>query len=104
MDNYAFIEKIGKGTHGTVYLLKDSNDKNKYAVCKTVTGKYKNHAYREIAILNKLNHRRIVNIIDNLIINDNICIILEYINYGSVESMIHFFTQMNSNNSNIKNI
>lgn len=94
MDNYTFIEKIGKGTHGTVYLLK-SLDENRLVVCKSITGKYKNHAYREISILSKLNHRRVVAMLDSMVIKDSIYIMLEYINYGSVESMIEFFIKCN---------
>jgi len=90
MDNYTIMEKIGKGTHGTVYLLKSKEEK-KYVVCKSVLNKFKSHAYREILILSKLNHRRVTKLIDSIIFKDSIFIILEYINYGSLESMISFF-------------
>lgn len=90
MENYTFIEKLGKGTHGTVYLLK-SQEEDKLVVCKSITEKYKTHAFREISILDKLNHRRIISIYDSMVIKNSIHIILEYINYGSLESMIDFF-------------
>lgn len=90
MNNYKIVEKIGRGTHGTVYLLKSID---KLFVCKTVPNKYKNHATREITILERINHRRIVSMIEWMQIKDNFHIILEYINYGSVESMILFFRE-----------
>lgn len=102
MENYSIIEKIGKGTHGTVYLLQshlkstESHSKStesKLVVCKTIDSKYKTHAYREISILSRLTHRRIVGLLDSFVIKGTVHIILEYINYGSVESMVEFFSR-----------
>lgn len=93
MDNYRFIEKIGRGTHGTVYLLKGNKN---YVACKAVPLKYKNNAFREILILRKLRHRRIICLLESIILKDHIFILLEYINYGSLESMIAFFKLKNS--------
>lgn len=93
MDNYKIVEKIGKGTHGTVYLLKSTD---RLFVCKIVPVKYKNHAVREISILSKVSHRRVVSFVENFQIKDNFHIILEYVNYGSVESMILFFKESRS--------
>ncbi|KAM0679578.1 hypothetical protein GINT2_002207 [Glugoides intestinalis] len=90
MENYKLVEKIGKGTHGTVYLVK-SLEEDKLVVCKLVNNKYKNHAFREISILSKINHRRIVTMVDSMVIKNSINIVLEYINHGSLETMIDFF-------------
>lgn len=99
MDNYQFLEKIGSGSHGTVYLLK-SEDTDKFVVCKSFVSKYKTHAHREIAILEKIRHRRIVNMIESIIYKDSIYLILEYINFGSLDSMIQFFIKNNTTPSN----
>lgn len=90
MDNYKFIEKIGRGSHGTAYLLRSQED-NKYVVCKSVIEKHEKHAQKEISILSKLMHRRIVKMIDSFRLNGSIFIILEYANYGTLESMISYF-------------
>lgn len=94
MENYKFIEKLGRGTHGTVYLLK-SYDEDKYVVCKSVMEKYCIHAQKEINILSKFNHRRIVRLFDSVYVNTSIFIILEYANYGTLEKMIQYFTRNN---------
>ncbi|KAI5148386.1 NIMA (never in mitosis gene a)-related kinase 6 [Enteropsectra breve] len=90
MDNYKFIEKIGSGTHGTTYLLR-SNDEHKYVVCKSVVERHRRHAQKEIELLNRLNHRRVVRLIDGIEVKESVFIILEYANYGTLESMIQYF-------------
>jgi serine/threonine protein kinase len=92
MENYRFIEKIGSGTHGTAYLLQSQND-NKYVVCKSVIQKHFKHAHKEISILSKLNHRKVVKMIDNIQVKESIYIILEYANYGTLETMISYFAK-----------
>lgn len=94
MENYKFVEKIGRGTHGTVYLLK-TYDSNKYVVCKSVMEKYLTHAEKEIGILSRLNHRRIVQLLDTVHVNSSIFIILDYANYGTLEKMILYFIRNN---------
>lgn len=88
MENYKFIEKLGKGTHGSVYLLKSK--KNKYLACKYIGDKHKSHAFREILILGKLNNRRIIKLVDSMVLQNSVFIFLEYINFGSLENMIQF--------------
>lgn len=95
MENYKFIEKLGRGTHGTVYLLKVHSENNKYVVCKSVMPKYTLHAEREIDILSKLNHRRIVRFLDSMQVDNSIFIIMEYVNYGTLEKMICYFSKSN---------
>lgn len=91
MEDYKFVEKIGSGSHGTAYLLKSKEDK--CVVCKSIIGKYKSHAYREISILSKLKHRRVLKLIDSVVLGNSVFLILEHMNYGSLESMITFFSR-----------
>lgn len=87
MDNYKVIEKLGRGTHGTAYLLRSFDD-SKLVVCKSVIEKYTNHARNEVDILSKLNHRRVINIIDNIQLGSSMLLILEHANGGNLAKMI----------------
>lgn len=93
MENYKFIEKLGRGTHGTVYLLQINGEEDKFVVCKSVLAKYKIHGRREVEILKSLSHRRIVKLLDSMEIKRSMFIILEYANYGTVEKMISYFSK-----------
>lgn len=90
MKQYEFIEKLGKGTHGTVYLLKN-NYTNKLCVCKSIPNKFQKHANREIKVLSKTEHRRIIKMHDMLHVSKVYYLILEYANYGTLESMLKYF-------------
>lgn len=95
MENYRFIEKIGRGTHGTAYLLKSHDSSSeRYVVCKSVIEKYHGHAHREISILGQLNHRRVVKKLDDVAVNGSVYIILEYANCGTLEGMVQHFQRM----------
>lgn len=85
MDNYTFIEKIGHGTHGTVYLLKK---KNHIVVCKSIPEKHFKYANREIDLLSSITHKKIIKILDHYINDGCYCIILEYANSGTVFDII----------------
>ncbi|TBU08215.1 protein kinase [Hamiltosporidium magnivora] len=97
MENYRFLEKIGRGTHGTVYLLESEGYKNKYVVCKSVGFKHKKYAIKEINILSKLSHKRIIKLLDAIIKEPYVFIILEYSNYGNLSTFIRFYKQSECN-------
>ncbi|ORD96312.1 SEPA [Hepatospora eriocheir] len=92
MENYKFIEKIGRGTHGTAYLLKSYLD-NKLVVCKSISSKYAKHANREINILKRCKHKRVIRMIDFIKVSDSMYIILEYANCGTLDSMIKYYVK-----------
>ena len=94
MKHYEFLEKIGKGTHGTTYLLRSNIDK-KYVVCKSVPNKNKKHANREVKILNITDHKRIIKLVDFVTVKKGFYILLEHANYGTLDSMIKYFTKHN---------
>jgi NIMA (never in mitosis gene a)-related kinase len=89
MKKYHFLEKIGRGTHGTVYLLQ-SPDHEGFVVSKTVSEKNMKYALREINILSKLNNKRIVRLIENIKHENTFYLILEYANHGSLENIINY--------------
>ncbi|WUR02191.1 serine/threonine-protein kinase [Vairimorpha necatrix] len=93
MEKYKFIEKLGRGTHGTVYLLESPNKKD--LVCKSVIEKHLKHAKREVSILSKLSHKRIIKLVEFIQAKGSSFIILEYANRGTLETVISFFIQKN---------
>lgn len=95
MIDYQLIEKIGKGTHGTTYLMRSKED-NKKVVCKSIPSKYSKHAKREIGILEQTTHHRIIKMIENMKSKTGTLIILEYANYGTLDSMIRYFKKNNT--------
>lgn len=85
MDKYTFLEKIGRGTHGTVYLLKHNQS---FVVCKSFNTKYQKYANRETNILSKLNHKRVIKLIETTSLDNNTYLIMEYANHCSLEDVI----------------
>lgn len=95
MDEYEFIERIGRGTHGTTYLLR-SIRMNNLVVCKSVGEKHRKHAEREVTILNRLSHRRIVKLIEKIVEQSSHYLILEYANCGTLEEMLEHYKKIDS--------
>jgi serine/threonine protein kinase len=94
MEKYKFVEKIGTGSHGTVYLLEAMDPgKTRKVVCKSVLGKFKKQAEREVRLLSSLSHKRIIGIAEAVLDRASTFIILEYANYGNLESAIRYLAQ-----------
>ncbi|EPR78231.1 Serine/Threonine protein kinase, partial [Spraguea lophii 42_110] len=103
MNRYNFLEKIGNGTHGCVYLLKDTD--NTLVACKSIPVKYKKNGMREVSILNKLSHRRIINLYEMVMEEERMCLIMEYIGNGSLDMLINYHMSINKiSNFNIWSI
>lgn len=95
MEKYRFVEKLGRGTHGTVYLL-ETNDKSRCrVVCKSIVDKHLKHAQKEVSILKEINHRRIVKLKEYIQIKGSSFLILEFANHGTLDTVIKFFIQKN---------
>ncbi|KAF7682583.1 Serine/threonine-protein kinase CLA4 [Astathelohania contejeani] len=91
MDEYKFLEKIGRGTHGTVYLLETIQKMPRYVVCKSIIHKYKKYALKESLILSRLSHKRIIRFVESIASEEYIFIIMEYANHGTLEIMLEYF-------------
>ncbi|EQB61432.1 camk family protein kinase [Vairimorpha apis BRL 01] len=100
MEKYKFIEKLGRGTHGTVYLLEPYDKTKNKVVCKSVVEKHLNHARKEVTILTNLVHKRIIKIVEFIEIKGSSFIILEYANRGTLDTVIKFFIQKNRKATN----
>lgn len=85
MEKYTFVEKLGRGTHGTVYLLRTNSS---FVVCKSVPEKHAKYANREIDFLLNLCHRRIIKMLEHVRIDSCYYLILEYANGGTLENII----------------
>ncbi|KAF9762362.1 Serine/threonine-protein kinase 36 [Nosema granulosis] len=95
MEKYRFVEKLGRGTHGTVYLL-ETNDKSRCrVVCKSIVEKHLKHAQKEVSILKEMNHKRIVKLVEHIQIKGSSFLILEFANHGTLDTVIKFFVQKN---------
>lgn len=79
------LSKLGKGTYGTVYKVQNKKTNEFFAVKKIKmdvdTEGIPSTALREIAILKKMNHPNIVNIIELAFSDKNIELCLEYCEY-----------------------
>lgn len=95
MEKYRFIEKLGRGTHGTVYLLETIDDQKYRVVCKSVIEKHLKHARKEVSILSEICHRRIIKLKEYVQIEGTGFIILEYANHGTLDTVVKFFIQKN---------
>ncbi|EOB15039.1 Serine/threonine-protein kinase Nek6 [Nosema bombycis CQ1] len=95
MDKYSFVEKLGRGSHGTVYLLETNDSRRVRVVCKSVVEKFIKHAQKEVSILKELNNKRIIKLIEYIQIKGSSFLILEYANHGTLDTVIKFFIQKN---------
>jgi serine/threonine protein kinase len=95
MEKYKFLEKLGRGSHGTVYLLEDLTNKTSKVVCKSVVEKHLRHAQKEVLILSKLCHKRIIKLEEFIQAKGSSFIILEYANRGTLDTVISFFIHKN---------
>ena len=88
-----YTPPIGKGSFSKVYLGYDPENRMNVAIKKVSLKDTKkmslSRLQREIKLLKKLNHPNIVRFIDTFTdISDNVYVITEYCNYGSLEKFI----------------
>lgn len=86
MDHLKFLEILGRGSHGTVFLFENKNKEP--IVVKSVEKKNEKYAMREISILSSIKHKRVVEMVDFIRKKEKICIILEFANCGTLETFI----------------
>ena len=83
LKNYTILKKLGKGSFGTVYLVKKKNTNKNYAMKKIDVSKYKNKRYKEAIhneamLLQKINSEYIIKIYSNFVLNDKLYLVMEY--------------------------
>lgn len=83
-DKYQKLEKIGEGTYGVVYKVKDIKNNNLYALKKIRLQAEEegtpSTAVREISLLLELNHVNIVQLLDVIHTNTKLTLVFEYLN------------------------
>lgn len=83
-DKYQKLEKIGEGTYGIVYKVKDIKSNQLYALKKIRLQAEEegtpSTAVREISLLLELNHVNIVQLIDVIHTNTKLTLVFEYMN------------------------
>lgn len=84
-----FITKLGRGSHGSVYLFEDENVE--LVACKSIDKKFRKHAKIEISLLKKISHTNIIKYLYNTTFKENLMIFMEFANYGTLETLISFF-------------
>lgn len=82
-DNFQKLEKIGEGTYGIVYKVRDIKTSKIYAIKKirfnTETEGTPSTALREISILIEMNHINIVKLHDVIHTSDKLVLVFEYV-------------------------
>lgn len=91
-DNYEFLELIGKGGFGDVYLAKkkDGNSKELFAIkrIRVSSPKIYESVFREINIFKSLKHKYVLKYVDSFFHENKCWIILEYMDGGSLKDLM----------------
>ena len=93
LSDFNFIENIGEGDFSIVKLV-TSKLTNKYYAMKEIKSKYcktkrnLSKIEKEIKLLQSLNHPNVIKYYSSFQENDNYYIITEYLNNGSLESLL----------------
>ena len=88
-NRYILGAMLGKGAFGKVYKAIDVETGKTVAVkqIKIVNGKIPDEDRNEIRLLKRVSHPNIVKYLDDFITNDYLCIVTEYLESGSLQSI-----------------
>ena len=90
MQDHEYLSKIGRGTHGTTYLMRSVRTK-KLSVCKSFDVRHEKYGLREANILQSLSHRNIIKFMQKEEKEGSHYIFIEYANYGNLENLNEYF-------------
>ena len=95
LSDFEIIKQLGKGSYGTVYVVKSRIDSNTYVMKKMELNHLKEsqqrECYREVSILRKVSHPNIIKYYASFLENESLCIIMEYAELGDLYSLIKHY-------------
>ncbi len=95
LSDFEIIKQLGKGSYGTVYVVKSKVDSNIYVMKKMELNHLKEsqqrECYREVSILRKVSHPNIIKYYSSFLENESLCIIMEYAELGDLYSLIKHY-------------
>ena len=91
--DFDLIEDLGKGNFGSVSLMQSKKDNNIYAIkeikSSVLAGKKEIRSLkREIQVLKELDHPNIIKYYTSFTENDNVYIVMQYINNGNLKTLM----------------
>lgn len=94
---YKLLQVIGAGSYGIVYLCKDMETSEKKAIKQLRPSKRRNKKEvkmfkKEIAILEKLNHKNIPKVFEQLVYNDNLFYVMSFVEGDNLEEEFFLHT------------
>ena len=95
LSDFEIVKQLGKGSYGTVYVVRSKLDKNTYVMKKMELNHLKEsqqrECYREVSILRKVSHPNIIKYYSSFLENESLCIIMEYAELGDLYTLIKHY-------------
>ena len=95
LSEFEIVKQLGKGSYGTVYVVRSKLDKNTYVMKKMELNHLKEsqqrECYREVSILRKVSHPHIIKYYSSFLENESLCIIMEYAELGDLYTLIKHY-------------
>ena len=95
LSEFEIVKQLGKGSYGTVYVVRSKLDKNTYVMKKMELNHLKEsqqrECYREVSILRKVSHPNIIKYYSSFLENESLCIIMEYAELGDLYTLIKHY-------------
>ncbi|KAF7287337.1 serine/threonine-protein kinase Nek8-like [Rhynchophorus ferrugineus] len=91
MEMYDVVERLSRGTFGTIYLCERKHNKRKLVIKlihTDLTGDDLKNAKNEVAILKSLNHPNVIEYHDSYVKGDTFYIMMEYAEHGNLQEFI----------------
>ena len=95
LSDFEIIKQLGKGSYGTVFVVRSKLDNNTYVMKKMELNHLKENqqreCYREVSILRKVSHPNIIKYYSSFLENESLCIIMEYAELGDLYTLIKHY-------------
>ena len=100
VNDYVLFKKIGKGSFGEVYLTENEKTHKIYATKRIHTAILKSrdaikYLKNEINIMKKLDHENIIKLHESLQSSNNVYLVMDYINGGSLSDFLNEYKLKN---------